>query len=396
IGHHPNVTDNLLWLPFVVNSYVEETDDLAIFDTPIPFVDDPTPVPLYDHCCRAIEKVLERFGDNGLPLIGAGDWNDGLSAVGLRMKGESVWLGHFLYTILCRFSEFTRDRGDQERTLRYGERATQLREALNDRAWDGEWYWRATKDSGEKIGSKENREGQLYLNAQTWGVISGVADRRRSEQVMDAVEKKLEFKAGPVLLYPAYTTTDEKIGYLTRYAPGMRENGGVYTHAATWSVIAEAMLGRGEAAFRIFSKLNPIYRGANPEEYFAEPYVTPGNIDGPESAFYGRGGWTWYTGSAAWLFKVGLEWILGVRPTRGGLVISPCIPKKWKGFRVKRRFRGAEYEIEVRNPSGVNTGVSSVTIDGCEMKGFKPGNSIVLPVFPAGSSPCISITMRST
>lgn len=395
LGHHPNVSDNLLWLPFVVNSYLQETNDEAILDTQVPFVDEATPASLYDHCCRAIEKALERFSENGLPLIGSGDWNDGLSAVGLKMKGESVWLGHFLYKILRDFSEFTLARGDQERTIRYNERASQLRDVLNSRAWDGGWFWRATKDSGEKIGSKENREGRIYLNAQTWAVIAGVADRERSEQVMDVVEKKLEFKAGPVLLHPAYKTTDEKIGYLTRYAPGVRENGGVYTHAATWSVIAEAMLGRGEAAFRIFSKLNPINRGGNPDEYCAEPYVTPGNIDGPESDFHGRGGWTWYTGSAAWLFKVGLEWILGVRPTKKGLLISPCIPKKWKGFKVKRMFRGVEYEIDVRNPAGVNTGISCMTIDGGEMEEFTPGDSVLLSLFSAGSRHSISITMGS-
>jgi cellobiose phosphorylase len=212
---------------------------------------------------------------------------------------------------------------------------------------------------------------------------------------MDVVEKKLEFKAGPVLLYPAYKTTDEKIGYLTRYAPGSRENGGVYAHAATWSVIAAAMLGRGEAAYRIFSKLNPVNRGAKPDEYCAEPYVTPGNIDGPESEFYGRGGWTWYTGSAAWLFKVGLEWILGVRPVTKGLLVSPCIPRKWKGFKVNRTFRGAVYEIEVKNPGRVNTGITRVTIDGVETKGWTPGDSVLLPVFEAFSRHTVSITMGS-
>ena len=395
IGHHPDVSDNLLWLPFVVHSYLQETDDAAILDSQVPFVDEATPASLYQHCCRAIDRALERFSENGLPLIGSGDWNDGLSAVGLKMKGESVWLGHFLHKILHDFSECTSARGDQDRTVRYKERAGQLREVLNSRAWDGEWFWRATKDSGEKIGSNENREGRLFLNAQTWAVISGVADRERSERVMDVVEQKLEFKAGPVLLYPAYKATDEKIGYLTRYAPGSRENGGVYTHAATWSVISAAMLGRGEAAYRIFSKLNPVNRSGKADEYMAEPYVTPGNIDGPESPFYGRGGWTWYTGSAAWLFKVGLEWILGVRPTKKGLLLSPCIPKKWKGFKVHRVFRGAEYEIEVKNPTRVNTGIIRVTIDGSETERFTPDDSVLLPVFQAGSRHVVSITMGS-
>lgn len=393
IGLRNQIMDNLLWMPFVMNAYLQETDDDAILDEMERFVDHSTPASMYDHCVKAIDKSLERFSSRGLPLIGGGDWNDGLSAVGLDMKGESVWLGHFLYKILVDFSAIAQRRNDIQRATNYRTRAEQLKEKLNTLAWDGEYYYGATKDSGEKLGSKENAEGSLWLNPQTWAVIAGVADEKRSRQVMDVVEKRLEKEIGTLLLTPAYKTPDPFVGYLTRYAPGMRENGGVYTHGATWSVIAAAMLGRGDTAYRFYSKLNPINRGKNPDKYVAEPYVTPGNIEGPDSKFFGRGGWTWYSGSAAWLFKVGIEWILGIRATREGLLIDPCIPSSWTGYKVERTFCGAKYRIEVQNPNHVQSGVKEMWVDGerhCMTKG--PREKIV-PQFPSGTTHTVVVIL---
>jgi cellobiose phosphorylase len=357
-----------------------------------PFVDDARPASLYEHATRAIDLALTKFSARGLPLIGAGDWNDGLSAVGLDMKGESIWLGHFIHRILLDFAPIARMQEQPDRAHRYLQRATALREALNSHGWDGDYYFGATKDSGEKLGSKENSEGFLWLNPQTWGVIGGVADSDRSNQVFDVVEKELEAEIGPLLVKPAYKTPDRTIGYLTRYAPGMRENGGVYTHGATWAVIAAAMLGRGEAAFRIYSKLNPINRAKEANRYQVEPYVTPGNIEGPDSPFFGRGGWTWYTGSAAWLFKVGLDWILGIRGSADGLFIDPCIPRSWKGYTAKRNFRGAVYHITVENRGRVSVGVSSACVDG---KTLPPqGNrGVIVPTFPTGTEHTVHVVL---
>ena len=393
IGLQNKISDNLLWLPFVVNSYLNETNDFAILESREPFVDEANAVSLYEHCIRAINKALERFSSRGLPLIGAGDWNDGLSAVGLDMQGESVWLAHFIYRLLNDFAAIAEKYGAATQAQNYRTRAQHLKEKINALAWDGEWYYRATKDNGERLGSRQNLEGKIYLNAQTWAVIAEVADRERAEKIMDAVEKNLEYKAGPILLYPGYKTPDKFVGYLSRYAAGMRENGGVYTHAATWAVIAEALLGRGENAFRMFSKINPINRGKKPDEYVAEPYVTPGNIEGPDSKFYGRGGWTWYTGSSGWLFKVGLEWILGIRPTIAGLVIDPCIPAAWKGFKVRRHFRGALYWIEVKNPEHVNGGLKEILVDGQRYAGDCLSTKPALPVFEAGTTHQIIVTL---
>jgi cellobiose phosphorylase len=393
IGLRNRISDNLLWLPFVVNSYLQETADFSALNISAPWVDDPSPAPLFDHCIRAIDLALQRFSKRGLPLIGEGDWNDGLSAVGLDMKGESVWLAHFLHRILIDFAIIARQCGKNSKAEEYTARAFALKSAINKEAWDGEWYFGATKDSGEKLGSKENSEGTLWLNPQTWSIIAGVADDRRARQLMDVVEQKLEVEIGPLLLRPAYKTPDQEIGYLTRYGPGMRENGGVYTHGACWSIIAAAILGRGETAFRIYSKLNPIMRGKKANRYCAEPYVTAGNIEGPDSAFYGRGGWTWYTGSAAWLFKAGCEWILGVRPELSGLRIDPCIPSGWKGFQVRRNFRGATYNINVRNPDHIECGVRELRIDG-ELHGQGNGpREKLVPGFPAGTVHDVQVIM---
>jgi cellobiose phosphorylase len=393
VGLRNGISDNLLWLPYVMNGYIQETADFTVLDCREPFVDNASGATMYDHCVRAVESALGRFSARGLPLIGEGDWNDGLSAVGLDMKGESVWLGHFLHRILLDFSAIAARRGDASRAGLFTSRAAALRESLNTHAWDGRYYYGATKDSGEKLGSSSDTEGSVWLNPQTWAVIGGVADLSRARAVFDVVEKELEFEIGPLLLHPAYTTPDRFIGYLTRYSPGMRENGGVYTHGATWAVIAAAILGRGESAHRIYSKLNPVNRGKKPDVYCAEPYVTAGNIEGPESPFYGRGGWTWYTGSAAWLYRVGLEWILGVRATFDGLIVDPCIPAAWKGYTVRRLFRGAEYRITVRNPSHVECGVQEFAVDGGGMAKTAGTRYASLPVFPAGSAHEIVIVM---
>lgn len=364
-GLPTKMTDDLLWLPFVMMEYLDETDDLEILSLQEPYFDNPGKEDsLFNHCIAAIEKVLTRYSERGLPLIGAGDWNDGLSAVGLEMKGESIWLAEFFYLILKRFSGLCSRIGEQEISRKYLNKAQELKHSFDEYAWDGEWFFRATKDNGEKIGSSENDEGKIFLNAQTWSVISEIADPEKQKKSLEAVAKHLLKKNGPLLLSPAYTKPDKLIGYLTRYAPGRRENGGVYSHAAVWSIWAYSKMKSAGAAYEIFKRLCPIYNGLNPDEYSAEPFVTPGNIDGPDSPNYGMGGWTWYTGSASWFQKVIVDWILGIRADQSGLIVDPCIPKEWKRFSVKRKFRGTQFEINVHNDEGVSTGVNYIEING--------------------------------
>lgn len=374
MGAITHCSDDLLWLDFITLNYLDETADDKILDRDVKFLPDPktkevTSGPVYDHLLRAIDKVLTRFSPRGLPLIGECDWNDGLSHVGIKGKGESIWLGHFLYGILTRMAPIMKERRDEKKANEYLKRAEALKDALNNHGWDGEWYLGATRDDGRPLGSKSQEEGKIFLNCQTWAVIAGVAGPERARQVMNMAEKLLYREYGPLLLTPAYHKTDPTIGYITRYAPSVRENGGLYTHAGTWAIQAEAMMRHGDKAYDICKSFNPALRGQDPDLYCVEPYVTPGNVDGPDSPHFGRGGWTWYTGSAAWYAVVVLNWFLGIRPVKEGLVIDPVIPKKWPGFKVKRLFRNATYQIEVKNPKGTGQGVASMTVDGKKITG---------------------------
>lgn len=386
---HPNttiaaiteMTDDLLWLSYLVLSYIDETDDVSILNDVAPFVkwkgrDEKGTI--YEHCNRAFGMVFSRFSKRGLPLIGEGDWNDGLSHVGLDWKGESIWLAHFLYGLLDRFAPLCDEMNDKKRGATYRKKAVALKEAINKYAWDGKWYFRATRDDGRLLGSHKSRDGKIFLNAQTWSVLSGSATPERGRQAMASAEKYLFREYGPLLLTPAFSVTDSRVGYITRYAPAVRENGGVYTHAATWGIMAQAQLGNKESAYSAYQSICPIERGQDPELYYGEPYVTPGNVDGPDSPHFGRGGWTWYTGSGAWLFRVTWEGILGVRATRKGLLIQPACPEKWPSYRLRREFRGASYDIKVSNPKKKYSGVKEITVDGKVIRGK------VVPAFGDG------------
>jgi cellobiose phosphorylase len=368
VGLPTKMVDDLLWLPFLIYNYINETGKYDILSAKEPFYDDKQEDTLFEHCKRAIDMALTRFSERGLPLMGAGDWNDGLSAVGLEMKGESIWMAEFFFLILKQFEEISLKTGEEKLARYYAEKASKLKEAFDEYAWDGQWYFRGTKDSGVKIGSAENEEGKIFLNPQIWSVISGIAPEDKKKTAMESVKKHLLKNNGCLLLYPAYTKPDKYIGYLSRYAPSRRENGGVYTHAATWSVWAFSLMKDAEAAYEAYKRLCPVYSGLEPDKYVAEPYVTPGNIDGPDSPNYGMAGWTWYSGSASWFQKVIVDWILGVRSTVEGLVIDPCIPKEWDGFSVRRLFRGTVYNINVVNNQHVSSGVAKVIVDGVEQK----------------------------
>lgn len=385
-GPRGNCSDDLLWLPFILDAYLKETGDLAILDEAIPYLNGPAE-PLYQHCKRAIEKVFSRFSPRGIPLMGDHDWNDGLSAVGTEMKGESFWVAEFLAIILDHFAPLAQARGDIHFAQHCADVRTSMVEALNRVGWDGEWYLQATTDAGDPLGSQANDEGKIFLMPNTWAVIAKIADPKREKTLMNSVSKYLLKDYGTLLNYPAFTQPRTDIGYVTRYAPGLRENGGVYTHAATWAVQAYAMAGMPEKAYEAYRKICPPNRSKDIDAYKAEPYVTPGNIDGPLSEYYGRGGWTWYTGSAQWLHRVATHYILGIRPETDGLRIDPAIPKAWDRFSVKRQFRGSTLHITVLNPQHKTHGVSSMIIDGHAVAGN------LVPVFTDGQAHHITVTL---
>lgn len=306
-SHH---SDTCLWLAYGMLEYLAATGDASALDEEYAFLNSETEQrcgtgTMWDHCRRGIDRALERLSSRGLPLIGAGDWNDGLSHAGIDGKGESVWLGMFLYDILTRWQPVLMSRRDDATALRFRAAAAALKAAVNEHGWDGEWYLGGTRDDGLPFGSHTCAEGTIFLNPQTWSVISGIAPPDRAAQAMESVRRRLLEPFGALLLRPAYSSVDPYIGYITRYAPGLRENGGVYSHASTWAVKAFATIGDMDTAWSIYrGMLPPLRAQADPELYAAEPYVMPGNSDGPDSPYPGRAGWTWYTGSAAWMVRV--------------------------------------------------------------------------------------------
>jgi len=381
VGLRSEYSDDLLWLPFVVLHYIYETGDLACLEEMIPFFDGGS-APLHEHCKRAFEVALGRRSPRGLPLILKGDWNDGLNAVGAYEKGESIWMAHFLFHLLIRWSELTVL--DEEMCLRYKAEAKALRDSTEAYGWDGAWYWRATTDKGQYIGSAQNKEGQIFLNAQTWAVLSGLAKPERAEQAILSARQHLYTPYGALLLAPAYSQPDPEIGYLTRYAPGLRENGGVYVHAACWAVLAERKAHGAQSAYDLWRSFCPPVRGMEPEAYMAEPYVMPGNVDGPDSQFPGRGGWTWYTGSGAWYLRALIEGVLGVEATKDGLRVQAALPDGWDSYHIKRHFRGATYDIYIRRAnSGEQTGC---TVDD------RPWQGETLPILESGTEHLIKFT----
>jgi cellobiose phosphorylase len=407
IGVRTRITDDLFFLPLVVHHYVTATGDAALLDEPVPFLKSPVLRPdqdedfnlpgvsgqtgtVYEHCVRALEHGY-RLGPHGLPLMGTGDWNDGMNKVGAGGKGESVWNGWFFVAVLKAFAELAGRRGDAPRATWCRERAEALRAALEANAWDGAWYRRAYFDDGTPLGSTQNDECQIDAIPQAWAVISGAAEPARAQRALASVEERLVRPEDKLiqLFDPPFDRGALQPGYIKGYVPGIRENGGQYTHGATWVVLATALQGRCDRALKLWNMLNPVYHAATPAEvqrYKVEPYVVCADVYGA-GPHVGRGGWTWYTGSASWLYRVALEAILGLRLTGDALRVEPCVPPGWPGYEVAYRHGSATYRIWVDNSAGTGRGLRAVTVDG------QPAAGAVVPLRDDGRGHDVRVTL---
>ncbi len=386
-GIRTKFSDDLLWLPYVTAEYVRFTGDATLLEEEVAYVtgsmlDEHTDESydlhlasdqkedIYTHCIRAIEKAIN-LGEHGIPKIGSGDWNDGFSTVGNKGKGESIWLGFFLYEVLNRFIPICSLRGDEEKIHKYQKLQGELKRALNSEGWDGRWYRRAYMDDGNILGSIGNEECKIDSIAQSWSIISGAGDNDKKYISMESLENYLVDKQNGIikLLDPAFDKSELEPGYIKAYLPGVRENGGQYTHGAIWAIIAQAMLGFGDKATEYFRMINPIEHARTKEQatrYKVEPYVVAADVYGVGN-LVGRGGWTWYTGSSSWLYKAGIEYILGLKIIGGMLSIKPAIASNWKEYTIRYEYKSSIYNIKVKNPNAKTTQVQTFLLNGQEI-----------------------------
>lgn len=381
-GVRTTCSDDYLWLPYVASRYLSATGDTAVLNEYVSFIDGRPLRPgeesyydlpvflnhwetLYNHCKYAIRYGL-KFGEHGLPLIGSGDWNDGMDKVGAEGKGESVWLAFFLYEVLRRFETIAADYGDADFSELCKTESEKLKENINKNAWDGGWYRRAYFDDGTPLGSNNNEECKIDSISQSWSLLSAAGDPAKSLQGMNAVNEYLIDRKNKVikLLTPPFDKSDLYPGYIKGYVPGVRENGGQYTHAAIWTIMAYAALQDRERVWELFSMVNPVNHTLAPgqvQQYKAEPYVMAADVYGA-APHEGRGGWTWYTGSAGWTYQLTINSILGLNRIGERLYLNPCIPDHWTNYELQYRYGNTFYNIRVINRK--REGVALLRVDG--------------------------------
>jgi len=380
IGRVTNHSDDPQWLVTSALFWLKETGDLNFLEEKVPFYDGGSAT-IAEHLIRAMKHSLSHLSERHLPYRLRADWNDALDGE-TEGKGESQMVACQICYNLREFSPVLSRLGEKELVEKYQRLYETIAASVNRYFWDGSWYIRGTTNRGVHIGSRKSRYNKIDINAQSWAVISGVAPPERARKAMDSVWKRLNTPYGPAMFLPAYQHPDERYGVISQFTPGTKENGAIFNHPVSWAIIAEAILGRGDKAYKLWQETNFAYRGRNAELYRVEPYVYAEFVYGPEHPEFGRGSFTWATGSASWFWRACLDYILGVQPTIGGLRIDPCLPRDWRQAELVRRFRGADYHIRIHNPFRINRGIDRISVDGIRITGnviepFRTGTHFV-------------------
>ena len=370
-GEKTNHSDTPLWIPFGIIEYLNETGDLSILDEKVNYYDEDESkkgVTVYEHMKTALNYAISSTTKRGLPKIMNGDWNDTLDHVGPKGKGETIWGAFFLAYVLKKSFPILQKRNDLETLKRWELQYNRLGKVVNKVAWDGDWYVRAFRDNGKPLGTKKEKQGKIFINAQTWSVISGLAPKERAESALASVRKYLARPNGIQICYPSYTKIDDTVGLISRCVPGKKENGAIFNHASSWYVLAAILNGDVESAYDVYSKMLPINSSKRSDKYEVEPYVFAEYLTSPDHPTEGQASHSWLTGTAVWMLRIGVDNILGFRTSLEGLTIDPHIPSKWKSFRAVRKFRCKTINLFVKNPNKRNSGITSITINGKEVK----------------------------
>lgn len=373
--------DDALWLVVTVCEWIIENNQPEFFDQVVSYADGGEGT-VYEHLTKILDFSAEYVGHTGICQGLRADWNDCLNLGG----GESAMVSFMHYWAIQKFIESAKKLGRENDVKKYNVMAEKVKRACENTLWDGEWYIRGFTKKGKKIGTKENKEGKIFLNAQTWAVYSGVASKERSKKCMDAVDKHLYSKYGLHLLWPAYSTPDDDIGYVTRVYKGIKENGSIFSHPNPWAIIAEAILGHGNRAMKFYDAILPYNQNDKIEIRQAEPYVYCQFVMGKDHTAFGRARHPWLTGSGSWFYTAATKYILGLRPSYDGLIIDPCIPSEWNGFEITRIWRNATYKIKVKNPEGVEKGIKKITLNGEEI-------NLPVPIQKEGSVNTVEVIM---
>jgi cellobiose phosphorylase len=379
-GDFTNHSDDPVNLMFIVSKYIRETGDFSVLDETVPYYESGGKTgSLWEHCMRGWQRFFSQFSPRGLPLMLLADWNDALENAGRAGRGESHMLPGWAAYILRMFIPIAERYGRTRDAAFLRHKLDAMVEAMNKYAWDGQWYTRGTADDGTVLGTRGAREARLWANPQSWAILGGIADPRRTRKCLRSMDRYLTVSKGSLTFWPAFTEPDLHYGCISRFAPGVKENGAVFSHNQAWRLLAETHCGRGDVAWRILkSNLPTTLAAEDPALYKVEPYVQRQYTYAPMSQCYGEGSHSWATGAAMWTWHVVLEGFLGVQPELDGLRLDPCFPRKWREARVWRRWRGSEYEITIRNPRGVEKGVREVRLDGRAL----PDNLLPVPRAP--------------